>query len=91
MAAEIITPSIPTTDADPLLTVDDACVELKIGTTKCWELIASRALDVVRLGKRCTRIKAASVARLKEFGLSASAHVASTSETRQTGGHHEVR
>lgn len=49
---------------DALLTIKEAQQLLRIGRTKCWELIGEGRLDVVRLGNRCTRVKESSVYRL---------------------------
>jgi excisionase family DNA binding protein len=57
----------PTT-SDTLLTRQQACSALSIKSTKYWELIRQGRLDVVRLGKRCTRIKRSSVERLISGG-----------------------
>lgn len=57
----------PTTSpatGESLLTIKDACQITRIGKTKIWSFIADGTLDVVRLGKRCTRIKRSSVDRL---------------------------
>jgi predicted DNA-binding transcriptional regulator AlpA len=55
---------------DQLTSIPDACAILSIGHTKCWELIGEGALDVVRLGARCTRIKKSSIDRLVQHGVS---------------------
>lgn len=49
---------------DTLLTRQQACSALSIKSTKYWELISQGRLDVIRLGKRCTRVKKSSVDRL---------------------------
>lgn len=50
--------------SDELLTRRKTCDILSIESTKYWELIKQGRLDVVRLGKRCTRVKRSSVDRL---------------------------
>lgn len=55
--------AISTTN-DILLTRHQVCAALGIKATKYWELISQGRLDVVRLGKRCTRVKRSSVERL---------------------------
>lgn len=47
-----------------LLKPEEAAHIASIGKTKLWALIADGTLEVVRLGKRCTRIKRSSVDRL---------------------------
>lgn len=54
----------PTTTSDSLLTKQQARDALGIKDTKYWELIKEGRLEVVRLGKRCTRVKRSSVERL---------------------------
>lgn len=56
--------------ADSLHSVREACSILSIGPTKCWELMSQGALEVVRLGARCTRIKRSSIDALIENGVS---------------------
>ena len=51
-----------------LCTVREVCKTLSIGNTKCYELIASGDLEVVRLGNRCTRVRVSSVERLIAHG-----------------------
>lgn len=59
----------PITTSDTLLTRQQACSALSIKSTKYWELISQGQLDVVRLGKRCTRVKRSSVDRLISGGV----------------------
>lgn len=54
----------PITTSDTLLTKKQVCSVLSIKSTKYWELISQGRLDVIRLGKRCTRVKLSSVERL---------------------------
>jgi len=56
--------SVSPITSDTLLTRQQACSALSIKSTKYWELISQGRLDVVRLGKRCTRVKRSSVDRL---------------------------
>lgn len=58
-----------TTAGNPALcTIKETCKTLGIGNTKCYELIASGALEVVRLGSRCTRVRVSSIDRLVAHG-----------------------
>lgn len=59
----------PIHGADALHSIREACATLNIGATKCWELIGNGALEVVRLGNRCTRIRKSSIDRLIENGV----------------------
>ena len=59
----------PISGAESLHSVHEACATLNIGATKCWELIGKGALEVVRLGNRCTRIRKSSIDRLIENGV----------------------
>ncbi len=54
----------PTATSDALLTGRQVRDALGIKDTKYWELVKEGRLDVVRLGKRCTRVKRSSVERL---------------------------
>lgn len=54
---------------DQLISPKDGCSALDIGPTKLWELIADGHLEVVRLSRRCTRIKKSSIDRLIQSGL----------------------
>ena len=59
--------SVKATSSHPnetLLTRQQVCSILSIHATKYWELISHGRLDVVRLGKRCTRVKRSSIDRL---------------------------
>jgi predicted DNA-binding transcriptional regulator AlpA len=47
-----------------LRTVPETCAILSIGHSKCWVLIGTGALEVVRLGNRCTRIVESSIDRM---------------------------
>lgn len=49
---------------DSLVPPKAAFQQLGVGHTKGWELIGAGRLSVVRLGKRCTRIKQSSIDRL---------------------------
>ena len=69
MATNRKEPQTPILGADSLHSVREACTTLKIGATKCWELIGNGALEVVRLGNRCTRIRKSSIDRLIENGV----------------------
>jgi excisionase family DNA binding protein len=69
MAANTKEPQAPILGADALHSVREACATLNIGATKCWELIGKGALEVVRLGNRCTRIRKSSIDRLIEHGV----------------------
>mgnify|MGYP000379435121 CR=1 FL=1 len=69
MATNTKEPQAPIRDTDQLHSVKEACATLKIGSTKCWELIGKGALEVVRLGNRCTRIRRSSIDRLIENGV----------------------
>ena len=55
---------------ETLYAVRETCAILSIGPTKCWELINQGALEVVRLGARCTRVKKSSIDRLTQTGVS---------------------
>ena len=59
----------PIDGTDALHSVREACATLNIGATKCWELIGNGALEVVRLGSRCTRIRKSSIDRLIANGV----------------------
>ena len=69
MAAKTKDSQPPIADADHLHSIPETCATLKIGATKCWELISSGALDAVRLGNRCTRIRKSSIDRLIANGV----------------------
>lgn len=69
MAIHTKEPQSPIPGADPLHSVTEVCATLKIGSTKCWELIGKGALEVVKLGNRCTRIRKSSVDRLIANGV----------------------
>jgi excisionase family DNA binding protein len=62
----------PIAGADHLHSVPETCATLQIGPTKCYELIKQGALEAVRLGGRCTRIKKSSIDRLIQNGVSVS-------------------
>lgn len=66
MAHKVDSPLAPIPGVDPLHTISETCATLNIGPTKCWELIGNGALEVVRLGNRCTRVKRSSIQRLIE-------------------------
>lgn len=61
----------PIAGVDALCSVQEVCATLRIGSTKCWELISQGQLSIVRLGARCTRIRRSSVDRLIQLGVSA--------------------
>lgn len=65
----------PAASTNALHTVHETCILLKIGNTKCWDLIGTGALKAVRLGSRCTRITGASIANLMENGVSPVTHL----------------
>ena len=69
MAERMKVPQAPILGTDPLHSIPEACATLHIGPTKCWELISKGALEVVRLGNRCTRIRKSSIDRLIESGV----------------------
>lgn len=52
-----------------LLTVPETMAALRVGRTKLYELINSGALEVVRFGKRSTRIRSTSVEHLIANGI----------------------
>ena len=56
--------STPALVGDRLYNVSDTCATLGVGPTKVWELIKNGHLDVVRLGRRTTRVKGSSIAAL---------------------------
>lgn len=56
---------------DSLHTIPETCATLKIGATKCWELINQGALEAVHLGNRSTRIKGSSIDRVIQRGIRA--------------------
>lgn len=65
MTKPVILASNPILDLDDhLLTIKEVRAILRIGRTKTWELLASGRLQAVRLGSRCTRVKASSVRAL---------------------------
>lgn len=61
----------PIAGTDALHSIQETCVTLGIGPTKCWELIGQGKLSVVRLGARCTRIKRSSIDELIKNGARA--------------------
>lgn len=52
-----------------LLTVLETMAALRVGRTKLYELINSGAIEVVKFGKRSTRVKVESVERLQANGI----------------------
>lgn len=56
-------------DGDTLHSPKSAFAALDIGATKGWSLIASGHLEVVRLGRRCTKVKGSSIKRLIQHGV----------------------
>lgn len=52
-----------------LLTVKETIDALRVGRTKLYELINTGKLDVVRFGKRSTRVRAESVEKLMQTGI----------------------
>lgn len=52
-----------------LFTVPEAMSALRVGKTKVYELINTGALQVVRFGKRSTRIRVESVEQLIANGI----------------------
>lgn len=69
MVAKTKEQQVPIPGTDPLHSIPEACATLNIGATKCWELISDGALEVVRLGNRCTRIRRSSIDRLIAGGV----------------------
>lgn len=66
------TPQVtPTVSGDALHTIRETCATLSVGATKCWELISTGQLEVVRLGGRCTRVRKSSIDRLIQNGVAA--------------------
>jgi hypothetical protein len=61
-------PAAPIPGVDSLHTISETCATLNIGHTKCWELIGRGDLTVIRLGNRCTRIRASSINELIHSG-----------------------
>lgn len=55
--------------AGNLLTVKEAMAALRIGRTKIYELISAGQLEVVRFGRRSTRVKSASIENLLQNGI----------------------
>lgn len=55
--------------AGNLLTVPETMAALRVGRTKLYELINTGALEVVRFGKRSTRIRSVSVEKLIANGI----------------------
>jgi hypothetical protein len=68
MAVKIKPTHLPVPGGDFLLSISDTCAVLKIGRTKCWSLIGTGSLEVVRLGNRCTRVRRSSIDRLIDNG-----------------------
>lgn len=56
--------TVSQTIGDSLVTVKEACRIMEIGKTLAWQLIRLEQLEVVRIGRRCTRIKLSSIKRL---------------------------
>lgn len=52
-----------------LLTIKETKAALRVGHTKLYDLINAGQLEVVRFGKRCTRVKAESVDKLLQHGI----------------------
>jgi excisionase family DNA binding protein len=52
-----------------LLTVLETMAALRVGRTKLYELINAGAIEVVKFGKRSTRVKVESVERLQANGI----------------------
>lgn len=69
MAKKVIHPVVPSPIQDTLHKPDEAFATLGIGKTMGWSLVKSGALEVVRFGKRCTRVRGSSIARLMETGF----------------------
>lgn len=65
------TPESSRVAGDALHTIRETCATLSVGATKCWELIGTGQLEVVRLGGRCTRVKKSSIDRLIQNGVAA--------------------
>lgn len=59
----------PISGVDQLHSIKETCATLRIGPTKCWELINNGLLDVVRLGNRCTRVRKSSIDTLITGGV----------------------
>ena len=53
---------------EELRTISEACAALRIGQTKCWEMIRAGVLQAVRLGSRSTRIKKSSIDQIIQHG-----------------------
>lgn len=51
-------------EENQLLSVAEVADLLRVGRTKCYQLIAEGRLQSVSLGERCTRVRASSVRRL---------------------------
>ena len=58
-----------TENAKRLFTVPETMSALRVGRTKLYELINSGQLEVVRFGKRSTRIRVESVEHLIAHGI----------------------
>ena len=69
MAINTKEPQEPIQGVDSLHSVREACATLKIGPTKCWELIGKGILESVKLGKRCRRITNSSIKRVAANGV----------------------
>ena len=69
MAQKSTQSAAPIVGAEHLHTIAETCSTLKIGPTKCWELISKGLLQAVRLGNRCTRVKRSSIDRLSQAGV----------------------
>jgi len=52
-----------------LLTVKETIDALRVGRTKLYELINTGKLEVVRFGKRSTRVRVESVEKLMQNGI----------------------
>lgn len=59
----------PLASSEMLYTPKEAFATLSVGNTKGWELIAEGHLKVVRLGRRCTRVKGSSIDHLVKNGV----------------------
>lgn len=58
----------PIRETQPLLTIPDVAMRLAVSTRHVWQLLSTRTLTPIRLGRRVTRILAAEVEALIEAG-----------------------
>jgi excisionase family DNA binding protein len=56
-------------DLPDLVTVRETLAVLRIGRTKAYELVNAGALEVVKFGKRSTRVKRSSIEKLMANGI----------------------